>query len=271
MDNLPVRGQVKARAFTLIELLVVIAIIAILAAILLPALQNARQRGISSSCTSNLKQIAGAIQVYANDHNGKWAIYYGGNDWYFILFRNRYIPSLSTNKTDGSLQARQMLISCPLGQRHLDDTLQWEAYGVLLTTHMPNYSKKSGLDTISNFNLTTYDTKANTLDMGKLNAKNLLVMDSGGQDGNSVFRQYCNLRPTRSDKKSRGHFWAKHMKRCNFVYADGHASSDPFHIAASNYYQHVLQQKTITNGQEIEVYVWDNFSSPVYKTVKIKE
>ena len=68
-----------------------------------------------------------------------------------------------------------------------------------------------------------------------------------------------------------GSFWAKHMKRCNFVYADGHASSDPFHIAASNYYQHVLQQKTITNGQEIKVYVWDNFSSPVYKTVKIKE
>ena len=268
MSYLPVCRQVKARAFTLIELLVVIAIIAILAAILLPALQNARQRGISSSCTSNLKQIASAIQVYATDHNGKWAIYYGGNDWYFILFRNKYLPSLSkTNSAD----ARQMLISCPLGQRHRDETIEWEAYGVLLTTHMPNYSTKSGLDSVSNFNLSTFNKNDNTLDMGKLNAKNLLVMDSGGYNKSStVFSQWCNLRPTRSDKTQRGHFWAKHMRRCNFVYADGHTSSDGFQQSASNYYQHVLQQKTITDGQEITVYVWDNFSSPIYKTLKIK-
>jgi prepilin-type processing-associated H-X9-DG protein len=107
--------------------------------------------------------------------------------------------------------------------------------------------------------------------MGKLNAKNLLVMDSGGPDGSNVFRQYCNLRPTRADKSKRGHFWAKHMKRCNFVYADGHASSDGFQQSASNFYQHALQQKTITAGQQITVYVWDNFTSPVYKTLKIKE
>ena len=237
-----------------------------LAAILLPALQNARQRGISASCTSNLKQIAGAIQVYATDHDGKWAIYYGGNDWYFILFRKKYLPSLKND----SAEARQMIVSCPLGRRHLADTLQWEAYGVLLTTHMPNYSTSSGLDAVSNFNLSTFNKNANTLDMGKLNAKNLLVMDSGGPDGSSVFRQYCNLRPTRSDKSKRGHFWAKHLKRCNFVYADGHASSDGFQQSASNFYQHALQQKTITEGQQITVYVWDNFTSPIYKTLKIK-
>ena len=267
MSSSTVKQQVKTQSFTLIELLVVIAIIAILAAILLPALQNARQRGISSSCTSNLKQIASAIQVYATDHDGKWAIYYGGNDWYFILFRNKYLPSLS--KTS-SADARQMIVSCPLGQRHRDETLQWEAYGVLLTNFMPSLVS-SGADSVNNFNLQTFDKNSNTLDMGKLNAKNLLVMDSGGPDGSSVFRQYCNLRPTRSDKSKRGHFWAKHLKRCNFVYADGHASSDGFQQSASNFYQHALQQKTITAGQQITVYVWDNFTSPVYKTLKIKE
>lgn len=78
--------------FTLTELLVVIAIIAILAAILLPALKNARDRTVSLTCANGLKTLCQVSMLYADDHNGWLTAPYNNVDvWGGVLYKGEYI------------------------------------------------------------------------------------------------------------------------------------------------------------------------------------
>ncbi len=114
----------KRKAFTLIELLVVIAIIAILAAMLLPALQQARERALASSCLSNLNSTAKAGQFYRDDNRDLWpsgvnmgepGVYGTANSlktfqWPCCLTRGKYMPDFRRN---GNRWGEAKGFSCP--------------------------------------------------------------------------------------------------------------------------------------------------------------
>jgi len=94
-------GRCPGQGFTLIELLLVIAIIAILAALLMPALATAQAKGKRTACLNNLKQCILSFQMYSADNDGKLAQNYPlkqgeGNSW---VLGNMKVTSDSTNVT----------------------------------------------------------------------------------------------------------------------------------------------------------------------------
>ena len=114
----------KFSLFTLIELLVVIAIIAILAGMLLPALNNARAKALSSNCLSNLKQNGSAMLMYAADNNDCIITTYGKGEiyWPLVMQNAGYF---------GKQVLKSKMIRCPAysSPSAIDD--KYNVYGVL--------------------------------------------------------------------------------------------------------------------------------------------
>jgi prepilin-type N-terminal cleavage/methylation domain-containing protein len=124
------------RAFTLIELLVVIAIIAVLAAILMPALQGALRKGRQTVCLNNLHQIGIGFELYAGDYNSYWPNYHE----YLATFERD--PTASTCPSIGPLYLNGLGVTfCP--EQVLQDNILWKHSQSIIASGVGNESYTS--------------------------------------------------------------------------------------------------------------------------------
>ena len=122
----PVTGTRRQTAFTLIELLVVIAIISILAALLLPALINAKERARRVACKSHLRQFILAVHLYGDDYS-QW-LPTGASEAGSL---DDHIPVLRTNTRKAIIQysVSYRILDCPSLGKPFNHPEGWSEYG----------------------------------------------------------------------------------------------------------------------------------------------